>query len=223
MNGEHMAAEMAEQPAVLERLVRRRAADHGVGRRAASRAPLRHRPARPRIVGHRGAVRAIPLRDGERPAGRARVAEPAHALSNPRRSSRLPRGRHQPIGADPGGRQRARADARHRALAPSRSSTQSTSPLGDVADVIIDLAAGDEIAIPATKTFTATLMALALVAAAMGPVPGAIETSLRFRSTSVRSSTIAHAPRWSRAVSMAPTGCSPLLAGLCLQRRARRR
>jgi glucosamine--fructose-6-phosphate aminotransferase (isomerizing) len=45
------------------------------------------------------------------------------------------------------------------------------SPLGDVADVVIDLSAGDEIAVPATKTFTATLLALALVAASMGPVP----------------------------------------------------
>jgi glucosamine--fructose-6-phosphate aminotransferase (isomerizing) len=45
------------------------------------------------------------------------------------------------------------------------------SPLGDVADVVIDLSAGDEIAVPATKTFTATLLALALVAGAMGSMP----------------------------------------------------
>jgi glucosamine--fructose-6-phosphate aminotransferase (isomerizing) len=37
--------------------------------------------------------------------------------------------------------------------------------------VVIDLSAGGELAIPATKTFTATLLALALVAAAMGPLP----------------------------------------------------
>src|SRR5580658_10070821 len=45
------------------------------------------------------------------------------------------------------------------------------SPLGDVADVVIDLSAGDEIAVPATKTFTATLLALALVASALGSMP----------------------------------------------------
>ena len=41
----------------------------------------------------------------------------------------------------------------------------------DAADVIIDLSAGGELAIPATKTFTATLVALALIAGAMGPLP----------------------------------------------------
>ena len=45
------------------------------------------------------------------------------------------------------------------------------SPLGDVADVIIDISAGGELAVPATKTFTATLVALAIVAGAMGGVP----------------------------------------------------
>jgi glucosamine--fructose-6-phosphate aminotransferase (isomerizing) len=47
----------------------------------------------------------------------------------------------------------------------------SSSPLCDIADVVIELAAGDELAVPATKTFTATLIALAFIAAAMGPVP----------------------------------------------------
>jgi glucosamine--fructose-6-phosphate aminotransferase (isomerizing) len=45
------------------------------------------------------------------------------------------------------------------------------SPLADVADVSVDLEAGAEGAVPATKTFTAQLAAVALVAEALGPVP----------------------------------------------------
>lgn len=47
----------------------------------------------------------------------------------------------------------------------------AASPLSDVADVVIDINAGDEVAVPATKTFTATLLALAFVAEAMGAMP----------------------------------------------------
>jgi glucosamine--fructose-6-phosphate aminotransferase (isomerizing) len=43
-----------------------------------------------------------------------------------------------------------------------------SSPLGDVADVAIDVGAGAEDAVPATKTFTATLVAVALLAEAFG-------------------------------------------------------
>jgi glutamine---fructose-6-phosphate transaminase (isomerizing) len=45
------------------------------------------------------------------------------------------------------------------------------SPLAASADAAIALAAGEEAAVPATKTFTAQLAALALVAEALGPVP----------------------------------------------------
>jgi glucosamine--fructose-6-phosphate aminotransferase (isomerizing) len=45
------------------------------------------------------------------------------------------------------------------------------SALAAAADVQIDLGAGDELAVPATKTFTAQLAAVALVAEALGPVP----------------------------------------------------
>ena len=47
----------------------------------------------------------------------------------------------------------------------------SASPLAAAADVAIDLAAGEERAIPATKTFTATLVTLAIIASALGDVP----------------------------------------------------
>jgi glutamine---fructose-6-phosphate transaminase (isomerizing) len=45
------------------------------------------------------------------------------------------------------------------------------SPLARSADCSLALAAGEEAAVPATKTFTAQLAALALVAEGLGPVP----------------------------------------------------
>ena len=45
------------------------------------------------------------------------------------------------------------------------------SPLASAADVGIALRAGEEAAVPATKTFTAQLLAVALVAEGLGPVP----------------------------------------------------
>jgi glucosamine--fructose-6-phosphate aminotransferase (isomerizing) len=46
-----------------------------------------------------------------------------------------------------------------------------TSPLAAAVEVAIPLEAGDERAVPATKTVTAQLLAVAAVAAALGPVP----------------------------------------------------
>jgi glutamine---fructose-6-phosphate transaminase (isomerizing) len=45
------------------------------------------------------------------------------------------------------------------------------SALAEAADVQIELGAGEELAVPATKTFTAQLAAVALVAESLGPVP----------------------------------------------------
>jgi len=45
------------------------------------------------------------------------------------------------------------------------------SPLAQIADRVIDLGAGVERAVPATKTFTSSLLAFALVAEALGDVP----------------------------------------------------
>lgn len=45
------------------------------------------------------------------------------------------------------------------------------SALAEVADVTVELGAGEERAIPATKTFTAQLAAMAIVAEALGDVP----------------------------------------------------
>lgn len=48
---------------------------------------------------------------------------------------------------------------------------EAESPLAAAADVSVVLGAGKERAVPATKTFTAQLAAVALVAEALGPVP----------------------------------------------------
>jgi glucosamine--fructose-6-phosphate aminotransferase (isomerizing) len=60
----------------------------------------------------------------------------------------------------------ARAGARTLAITNDRD-----SPLAQSADWSLALAAGEERAVPATKTFTAQLAALALVAETFGPVP----------------------------------------------------
>jgi glutamine---fructose-6-phosphate transaminase (isomerizing) len=60
----------------------------------------------------------------------------------------------------------ARAGARTLAI-----TNDPDSPLAQSADCSLALAAGEERAVPATKTFTAQLAALALVAEALGPVP----------------------------------------------------
>ena len=45
------------------------------------------------------------------------------------------------------------------------------SPLAAAADLVVELGAGEELAVPATKTVTATLVAFALLAEAVGSVP----------------------------------------------------
>ena len=45
------------------------------------------------------------------------------------------------------------------------------SPLAEAGDAVVELGAGEELAVPATKTFLAQLGAFALVAEALGPVP----------------------------------------------------
>ncbi|MGI8574384.1 MAG: SIS domain-containing protein [Egibacteraceae bacterium] len=52
---------------------------------------------------------------------------------------------------------------------------EASSPLAEEADAVIDLQAGEEQAVPATKTFTAQVAAFALLAEALGDVPWADE------------------------------------------------
>lgn len=79
------------------------------------------------------------------------------------------------------------------------------SALADAADVVVALGAGDEHAVPATKTFTAQVAAFAMLAEALGPVPwsdddwvavpGAVETVLADGAPAARAAeTIDDAP-----------------------------
>jgi glucosamine--fructose-6-phosphate aminotransferase (isomerizing) len=170
VNGEHMAAEMAEQPAVLEHL--------GVRRKAVTQSVSALLPAHlcGTVLLARGSSDTAALYGRylfEMASGRpVALASPSlHTLY------RIPvdhRG-YLAIGISQSGRTPEVVSVLER-MRDSGARTVAIvnampSPLGDVADVVIDLGAGGEVAVPATKTFTATLLALALVASAMGEVP----------------------------------------------------
>jgi glucosamine--fructose-6-phosphate aminotransferase (isomerizing) len=165
-----MAAEMAEQPAVLERLLARRTAV------AASVSALLPEHLCGTVLLARGSSDTAALYGRylfEMASGRpVALASPSlHTLY------KIPvdhRG-YLAIGISQSGRTPEVVSVLER-MRESGARTvaivnDTPSPLGDVADVVIDLGAGGELAVPATKTFTATLLALALIAAAMGEVP----------------------------------------------------
>lgn len=165
-----MAAEMAEQPAVIERLVQRRDAIK------ASIAALLPEHLCGTVLLARGSSDTAALYGRylfEMASGRP-VALASPSLHTLYRTSADHRG-YLAIGISQSGRTPEIVSVLERMRATGARTVAivnaNTSPLGDVADVIIDLAAGGEVAIPATKTFTATLVALAMVAAAMGPLP----------------------------------------------------
>ena len=170
MNGENMAAEMAEQPAVLEFLLQRRAAV------TASISALLPEHLCGTVLLARGSSDTAALYGRylfEMASGRpVALASPSlHTLY------RIPADHHGylAVGISQSGRTPEVVSVLERMRATGARTVaivnETPSPLGDVADVIIDLSAGGELAIPATKTFTATLVALALVAGAMGPLP----------------------------------------------------
>ncbi len=59
------------------------------------------------------------------------------------------------------------AEARRQGALTAALTNRPTSPLADEADVVIDLQAGEELAVAATKTYTAELAAIALISAAL--------------------------------------------------------
>ena len=170
MNGEHMAAEMAEQPAVLERLVSRGTAV------VTSVSALLPEHLCGTVLLARGSSDTAALYGRymfEMASGRP-VALSSPSLHTLYRIPADHRG-YLAIGISQSGRTPEVVSVLER-MRDSGARTvaivnDTPSPLGDVADVVIDLGAGGELAVPATKTFTATLLALALIAAAMGDVP----------------------------------------------------
>jgi glutamine---fructose-6-phosphate transaminase (isomerizing) len=170
MKGEHMAAEMAEQPAVIERLVQRREAIK------ASIVALLPEHLCGTVLLARGSSDTAALYGRylfEMASGRP-VALASPSLHTLYRTPADHRG-YLAVGISQSGRTPEIVSVLERMRATGARTVAivnaTASPLGDVADVIIDLSAGGELAIPATKTFTATLVTLALVAAALGRLP----------------------------------------------------
>jgi glutamine---fructose-6-phosphate transaminase (isomerizing) len=167
MNGDRMRADMAAQPEVLRRLMARRA-EVGAGLRGADPIGV--------VIVARGssdyaAVFARYLLEAVLGRPVALAAPSLHTLYGV--DLRL-RG-WLAIGISQSGRtpeitavlERYRA-AGARTIAVTND---PASPLAAVADLELALEAGDEEAVPATKTFTAELAAVAMIAEALGPVP----------------------------------------------------
>jgi glucosamine--fructose-6-phosphate aminotransferase (isomerizing) len=170
--GAVMAAEMAEQPAVLETLAERR--EELLER---VRAVLPDGPVRVVIVARGSSDHAAVYgRYVLEHASRAPVALAApslHTLYGVETDYRgyvaiaVSQSGHTPEIVTVLGRMRAAGAC---TLAVTNG---DDSPLAAQAHAAVTLGAGDERAVPATKTFTAQLAAFALVAEAIGPVPWA--------------------------------------------------
>jgi glucosamine--fructose-6-phosphate aminotransferase (isomerizing) len=77
----------------------------------------------------------------------------------------------------------------------------ASSELAVAADAVLELGAGEERAVPATKTVTAQLVAFALVAAALGPLPFSTEE-------------LARVPSWVSAILEDPSAVEPAAQAL---------
>ena len=167
MKGEIMAAEMAQQPAILEALVSRRGdiiqsvrevvPPQLAGLALVARGSSDHAAVYGRYL--------LEMAAG-RPAGLA--APSIHTLYE----SPVDYSGYLAVGLSQSGRTpevigvlaaMRRQGARTIAIVNGRD-----SPLGEVADVAIDIGAGVEDAVPATKSFTATLLTVALLGEALG-------------------------------------------------------
>jgi glucosamine--fructose-6-phosphate aminotransferase (isomerizing) len=170
--GELMAAEMAEQPAVLAALAERR--DELVAR---VRAVLPAPPVRVVIVARGSSDHAAVYgRYVLEHASRAPVALAAPSLHTVYGVPTDYSG-YVAIAVSQSGQTPEIVtvlDAMRAAGACTIAVTNGEdSPLALAADAAVTLGAGDERAVPATKTFTAQVAAFALVAEAIGPVPWA--------------------------------------------------
>src|SRR3982074_3588323 len=170
MKGRLMAAEMAEQPAILEALLQRRAR-----LRAGVRAPRPH-PLDGIVLVARGSSDHAALYGrylfemaSRRPAGLA-----APSIQTLYRSSVDFRG-YLAVAISQSGRTPEGVTVLRRMRASGARTVavvnQASSPLGRAAHLTLDVAAGAERAVPATKSVTATLLALSLIAQALGRVP----------------------------------------------------
>ncbi|HEX4719128.1 MAG TPA: SIS domain-containing protein [Thermoleophilaceae bacterium] len=168
--GSVMAAEMAEQPGILRRLI-----DERDDLMARVRAILPPPPLRVVVVArgssdHAGIYGRYVLEH----ATRTPVALAAPSLHT-RYGVDTDYSGYLAIAASQSGRTpeivTALGHMRSRGAVAIGVTNDSDSPLAQSADLALSLEAGPERAIPATKTFTAQLAIFALLAEAMGPVP----------------------------------------------------
>ena len=178
--------EIGEQPDVVARLVARSAEIEAVARavRDAPRRARRHRG--PRHLGPRRDLRPVPVRDPAAAAGRAGGAVDRVALPRGAGVRAIAGDRHQPVGSLAGRRERRRRGAPP-GPADDRDHERARVGARAAAEHVIDLGAGPERAVAATKTYTAELAAIALLVAALGGedapaafagIPAAIEAAL---------------------------------------------
>ena len=167
--GTLMAAEMDEQPAVLRDLERRR------GDIAAALEPLLARPLAGVVIIARGSSdhAAIYGRYVLELAARRPVTLAAPSLHTRYRAETDYSG-YLAIAVSQSGHTPEIVDVlksvRDAGAATVAVTNDAGSPLAGAADAALLLGAGDERAVPATKTFTAQLAAFALLAEALGPV-----------------------------------------------------
>lgn len=170
MAGEVMAAEMAEQPAILRRLLDRR--PDLVSR---VRAVLPERLTGIVLIARGSSSHAAVFGRYalEAACGRpvALAAPSLHTLYGARIDYRG----YLAVGISQSGRTPEIVTVlEHARTAGARTvavTNEMGSPLAATAEVVLDLGAGGEHAIPATKTFTAQLVAFAVLAEALGEVP----------------------------------------------------
>jgi glucosamine--fructose-6-phosphate aminotransferase (isomerizing) len=170
MNGQVMAAEMADQPRVLERLLARREVVA-----AEVQAVLPDQLAGITLVA-RGSSDNAALYGrylfeitSQRPAGLAAPSIQTLYQAHVDYTGYLA------IGISQSGQTpeivRVLRRMREQGARTVAVVNSAASELAGAADVTIELGAGAELAVPATKTFTATLLGLALMAYALGEVP----------------------------------------------------
>ncbi|MGH9184123.1 MAG: SIS domain-containing protein [Acidimicrobiales bacterium] len=165
-----MAAEMAEQPDVLARLIERRSAVAGVlggcipdplhGIVLVARGSSDHAAVYGRYVLETATGKPVGL-----------AAPSLHTLYRVPADYR----RILVVGISQSGRTPEIVTVLERLKAAGAATLAVTndvsSPLAQVGDAVVDLGAGSEEAVPATKTFTATVAVLAFLAEALGRVP----------------------------------------------------
>ncbi|CAM5359318.1 hypothetical protein SGLAM104S_00114 [Streptomyces glaucescens] len=182
-----LSREMGEQPAVLPADPGGRRPGHSPGRPGdrRPRTPLRaaHRP---RHLRQRGPLRPVPRGDPSRSALRSHLHVDHHRLRRPVRPHRRPGDHGESVRRLPDLVASTRA-ARQAGAITLAVTNNPDSPLHGVAEYHLDILAGPEKALPATKTYTASLLALYLFVeglrggdgtAAGPPLPGLVQQLL---------------------------------------------